>query len=187
MWSISSCSVVDNLPAWHIPCLSAAPGLRPERKTMSCTIIAIVVSLSSYFVSQCPKLYFNPKVLPSLGSPAECRWKGRLLSTQDTCMYSWWPTQLSWNTNDENFVPKVLNVSLCCECVTRHNSCHLIDLFLRQKLAFCARVSLYNMKSGIDIFESAALANVMKLFGFPFILHGWYQFRPWSVWLKFYD
>ena len=96
-------------------------------------------------------------------------------------MQIWWPTQLSWNTNDENFVPKVLNVSLCCECASRHNSCHLIDLFLRQKLTFCARVYLYNMKSGIDIFESAALANVMKLFGFPFILHGWYQFRPWTI------
>ena len=34
---------------------------------------------------------------------------------------------------------------------------------------------------GIDIFEMASLASMMKLFGFPFILHGWYQFRPWTI------
>ena len=37
MWSISSCSVADKNQAWHILWLSVAPGLWPERKTMSCT------------------------------------------------------------------------------------------------------------------------------------------------------
>ena len=37
IWSSSSHSVKDKTSAWHIPELSAAPGQRPERKTMSST------------------------------------------------------------------------------------------------------------------------------------------------------
>ena len=37
IWSISSYSVIDQKPVWHIPWLSVAPGQRPERKTMSRT------------------------------------------------------------------------------------------------------------------------------------------------------
>ena len=115
IWFISSCSVVEYKPTWHIPWLSVAPGHWPERKTMSCTFpitvsywyICILFLTTLYWCLMFRNGNFD-ELEDSILAQMECWIWGIYCLLLEEMLFEWWPTQLSWNINDENFVPKPL-------------------------------------------------------------------------------